>query len=118
MGKKKEGYKYEANVLFQTYIFPYIEAAGGSGSASAQYPFYVSSSLCILSAILVLAFIPQIGQDTIQLEDARFRAYLESQGWDTSQLGIHKDSVGSVEERQVDNVGSGGPTEVVDEKRL
>lgn len=103
-----------------TYIFPYIEAAGGSSTtASAQYPFYVSSSLCLLSAFLVLVFIPQIGQDTIQHEDARFRAYLESHGWDTSQLGLRKEShVDSVEERRVESVGGGSGTGVEEEKKM
>ncbi|TVY35485.1 Glycerophosphocholine permease [Lachnellula subtilissima] len=73
-----------------TYIFPYIEKAGGSNSvATAQYPFYVSSSLCIFSAFLVL-LLPYIGQDTITTEDIKFRAYLESKGWDTNQLGLMK----------------------------
>ena len=58
--------------------------------ASAQYPFYVSSSLCLLSAALALFCLPHIGQDTIQLEDQRFREYLESKGWDTRQLGLRK----------------------------
>jgi len=72
-----------------TYIFPYIEKAGGSNAnASAQYPFYVSSSLCVLSAIIVLIGLPHIGQDTITQEDIKFRAYLESKGWDTNQLGL------------------------------
>ncbi|KAF3761545.1 MFS general substrate transporter [Cryphonectria parasitica EP155] len=73
-----------------TYIFKYIEADGHTAAASAQYPFYVSSSLCILSAVLTLVFLPHIGQDTVQKEDARFRAYLESKGWDTRQLGLQK----------------------------
>lgn len=73
-----------------TYIFKYIEAAGHTETTSAQYPFYVSSSLCILSAALALFFVPEIGQDTIQKEDIRFREYLESQGWDTRQLGLTK----------------------------
>ncbi|KAK3945623.1 MFS general substrate transporter [Diplogelasinospora grovesii] len=74
-----------------TWVFPYIVAAGGnSDSLSAQYPFYVSSSLCILSAALVLFGLPNIGQDTITLEDARFRAYLEEHGYDTRQLGLKK----------------------------
>lgn len=87
-----------------TYIFKYIEAAGGSNAtASAQYPFFVSSSLCILSAALVLFCIPHIGQDTIQLEDERFRAYLESKGWDTRQLGLKAgESLDGVEERGVE----------------
>lgn len=73
-----------------TYIFPYIEAAGGDGNASAQYPFYVSSSLCILSAFVALTCLPHVGQDTITAEDLNFRAYLESKGWDTNQLGLRK----------------------------
>ncbi|KAA8565703.1 hypothetical protein EYC84_009547 [Monilinia fructicola] len=73
-----------------TYVFPYIEAAGGKGNASAQYPFYVSSSLCILSALLALFCLPHVGQDTITTEDLRFREYLQSKGWDTNQLGMRK----------------------------
>jgi MFS family permease len=72
-----------------TYIFPFIEKAGGkSKTASAQYPFYVSSALCIFSAIIALVFLPNIEQDTITHEDIRFREYLESKGWDTRQLGL------------------------------
>ncbi|TVY35379.1 Glycerophosphocholine permease [Lachnellula occidentalis] len=76
-----------------TYIFPYIEKAGGSSKvASAQYPFYVSSALCILSAFLVL-LLPYIGQDTITTEDIKFREYLESKGWDTNQLGLKAENM-------------------------
>lgn len=71
-----------------TIVFPYIQAAGGNSLQSAQYPFWVASSLCILSAAIVFFCIPNIGQDTILNEDARFRAYLESKGWDTTQLGM------------------------------
>jgi len=74
-----------------TKVFPYIEAAGGSDATkSAQYPFWVSSSLCILSAILAIFFLPHIGQDTITTEDIKFREYLESKGWDTRQLGLRE----------------------------
>ncbi|TGO34634.1 hypothetical protein BHYA_0188g00010 [Botrytis hyacinthi] len=82
-----------------TYVFPYIEAAGGSGNASAQYPFYVSSSGCILSAALALFCLPHIGQDTITTEDAAFREYLESKGWDTNQMGLGK--VDNIEESPI-----------------
>jgi uncharacterized membrane protein YeaQ/YmgE (transglycosylase-associated protein family) len=74
-----------------TYIFPFIEAAGGKNSArSAQFPFYVSSALCVLSALLATFCLPHIGQDTITTEDIKFRAYLESKGWDVRQLGLMK----------------------------
>lgn len=83
-----------------TYIFPYVEAAGGSDVvATAQYPFYVSSAGCIISAALALFCLPHIGQDAITTEDIRFREYLEANGWDTRQLGLHKDGhVGSEEQ--------------------
>ena len=74
-----------------TWVFPYIIAAGGdSETLSAQYPFWVSSSLCILSAALALFCLPHIGQNTITLEDARFRTFLEENGYDTRQLGLKK----------------------------
>jgi hypothetical protein len=85
-----------------TWVFPYIQAAGGNDTQSAQYPFWVSSSLCVFSALLALFFLPHIGQDTIQLEDARFRAYLEENGYDTRQLGLRKgESLDSLESATV-----------------
>ena len=91
-----------------TWVFPYIIAAGGdSETLSAQYPFWVSSSLCVLSAVLVLVGLPNIGQDTIALEDAKFREYLEANGYDTRQLGMRKG--GSVETWEVEGVVSDKP---------
>ncbi|KAK0640878.1 major facilitator superfamily domain-containing protein [Cercophora newfieldiana] len=82
-----------------TWVFPYIIAAGGGDETkSAQYPFWVSSSLCLLSAALVVFLIPNIGQDTITLEDKRFREFLEENGYDTRQLGLRKGEVLAVEE--------------------
>lgn len=75
-------------------VFPYLQAAAGDDEvASAQYPFWVSSSLCILAAALALFCLPHISQDTIQVEDARFRAYLEANGYDTRQLGMKRGDV-------------------------
>jgi MFS family permease len=72
-----------------TYAFKAIANAGGKGE-NFQNPFYVSSAFCVLSVILTLFCLPHIGQDTITLEDIRFREYLESHGWDTRQLGLLK----------------------------
>ncbi|KAL2262863.1 hypothetical protein VTK26DRAFT_9189 [Humicola hyalothermophila] len=85
-----------------TWVFPYIVAAGGdSETLSAQYPFWVSSSLCVLSGALVLFALPQVGQDTIAFEDKRFREFLEKNGYDTSQMGAKRagngDRTGEVE---------------------
>ncbi|PPJ53339.1 hypothetical protein CBER1_00974 [Cercospora berteroae] len=70
------------------YIFPYIQKAGGGADTirGGQYPFFVASSLCFLSAILVY-FLPTVNQDTIEKEDIRFREYLEAHGFDTTQMG-------------------------------
>ena len=71
-----------------SYVFPIIEAdGGGTGTVrGGQYPFFVASSLCILSAVLVL-LLPKINQDTIEREDEKFREYLEANGFDTSKMG-------------------------------
>lgn len=83
-----------------TWVFPEIQKAGGADAVrSAQYPFYVAASLCVLSAVVALVFVPTVGQDTIQHEDVRFREYLEANGWDTNQLGM-----GRTEELAVDEV--------------
>lgn len=54
---------------------------------AGQYPFFISASLCVLSAALALFLLPHIGQDTIDEEDEKFRAYLERNGYDTSKMG-------------------------------
>lgn len=70
------------------YIFPYIQDAGGSSVVrQGQYPFYVASSLCFVSALLVW-LLPEINQDTIEKEDIEFRKYLELHGFDTSAMGL------------------------------
>lgn len=42
----------------------------------------------MVSAALALFCLPHIGQDTIDHEDLRFRAYLAEHGYDTSMMGI------------------------------
>lgn len=75
-----------------TWVFPHIQDAGGDDAVKrAQYPFWVASSLCILSAAIAFFCLPNVGQDTIHHEDIKFREYLESKGWDTTQLGLLKD---------------------------
>src|ERR1700753_2209777 len=71
-----------------TYIFPIIEADGGGDTTvrGGQYPFYVASSLCFLSAAIVW-LLPRIDQDTIEKEDLRFRECLHDHGFDISKMG-------------------------------
>ena len=70
------------------YIFPHIIAAGGGPDSikGGQYPFYVASSLCFLSAAIVW-LLPRIDQDTIEKNDREFREYLLSHGYDITTLG-------------------------------
>jgi MFS family permease len=71
-----------------TYIFPFLIAdAGDNVIKQGQYPFYLSSALCIFSALISFVFLPNITQDTVEEEDLRFRAYLEENGFDTSTMG-------------------------------
>ena len=77
-----------------TYVFPYIVRAGGEGDGSAKLPFFISSGLCVFSGVIAYVFLPHIGQDTIAEEDIKFRAYLDEQGWDISQLGTQKNEAG------------------------
>lgn len=71
-----------------TYIFPIIEADGGGSSTvkGGQYPFFVASSLCFVSAAIVW-LLPRIDQDTIEKEDRLFMEYLIKNGFDVSQMG-------------------------------
>ncbi|EMC99616.1 hypothetical protein BAUCODRAFT_29991 [Baudoinia panamericana UAMH 10762] len=55
---------------------------------AGQYPFLISSAFCVVMAGLVFFCLPHVGQDTIEEEDAKFKIYLESHGYDTTQLGL------------------------------
>ncbi|KAJ9610020.1 glycerophosphoinositol permease [Cladophialophora chaetospira] len=82
-----------------TYVFPLlIDAAGDDTVKQGQYPFWVSSSLCIFSAVVAFFGLPNVGQDMIEQEDERFKRYLEQHGYDTSMLGTKKfrEETGSV----------------------
>ncbi|KAK5457265.1 glycerophosphoinositol permease [Exophiala xenobiotica] len=73
------------------YVFPdIIKAAGDNVIKQGQYPFYVSSALCMFSGLIALVFLPNVGQDTITEEDERFRAYLIEHGYDVSTMGTKK----------------------------
>jgi hypothetical protein len=52
-----------------------------------QIQFYLGSGLCIASAFLAM-FLPNITQDIVAEEDARFRRFLEARGYDTSTMGV------------------------------
>lgn len=70
-----------------TYVFPVIQKQAPNEVRAGQDPFFLASSMCIASGLITFFFLPEIGQDTITHEDARFRAYLIEQGFDVSTMG-------------------------------
>ncbi|KAJ5686538.1 hypothetical protein N7536_009157 [Penicillium majusculum] len=72
-----------------TYVIPVIQKNAPNPIRAGQDPFFVSSSLCLLAAFMAIFMMPQIDQDTITLEDVRFRDYLEANGYDTTQMGAN-----------------------------
>lgn len=67
-------------------MFPYI--AGSYSLSDYQNLFWVSSALAVLAGALAWFFIPEIGQDSIDFEDKRFRNYLSENGYDVGLLGL------------------------------
>ena len=63
---------------------------------AGQYPFFVSSALCVVSGLLALFCLPHIGQDTIDEEDVKFKEYLRSNGYDVSAMGTHSESTENI----------------------
>ncbi|ODV82261.1 glycerophosphoinositol permease, partial [Suhomyces tanzawaensis NRRL Y-17324] len=72
-----------------TWVFPVIikNTSKAGTDRGNQMPFYISSALCVFSGILALFFCPSVGQDAINKEDEDFIVYLESNGFDISQMG-------------------------------
>ncbi|KAK5074667.1 glycerophosphoinositol permease [Lithohypha guttulata] len=74
-----------------TYVFPLlIDVAGDDATKQGQYPFWVSSSLCIFSACVAYFGMPHVGQDMVEEEDERFKQYLEQHAYDTSVMGVKR----------------------------
>ena len=73
-----------------TWVFPAIQrkyASNENPDLELQVPFYVSSALCLFSALLTIFFVPPVGQDSINKEDRLFKEYLEQNGFDIRRLG-------------------------------
>ncbi|KAE9962911.1 hypothetical protein BLS_009899 [Venturia inaequalis] len=57
-----------------------------------QRPFWVASTIAVFAGLVALFFLPDINQDSIEQEDVKFREFLHSHGYDTSQMGVHGSS--------------------------
>lgn len=75
-----------------SYVFPYIYADGSTATKGGQYEFLTGSLLAAFSGVIALTCLPEVGQDTIDYEDMKFREYLTEHGYDTSKLGLHTES--------------------------
>ena len=68
---------------------PIIKDFGGDKTERGNTgPFWIGSGLAILSALITLFLIRPLSHDGMALEDAKFREYLEQNGYDTSQMGL------------------------------
>lgn len=59
---------------------------------AGQLPFWVASSMAIFAALLAFFGLPEVGQNTIDHEDVRFREFLVSHGYDISKMGLEASS--------------------------
>ncbi|KIJ56043.1 hypothetical protein M422DRAFT_239234 [Sphaerobolus stellatus SS14] len=87
-----------------TWAFPpMIKAFGGSASDKGNSgPFFIRSGFAILSALITFFFIKPLSTDGMIKEDAEFRAYLEANGYDTSQMGLKDELVTNSSRDSVD----------------
>ncbi|KIP08049.1 hypothetical protein PHLGIDRAFT_127292 [Phlebiopsis gigantea 11061_1 CR5-6] len=77
-----------------TWAFPaIIDDFGGSATdRGATGPFWIGSGLAVLSALVTFFLIRPLSHDGMVEEDEKFRAYLEENGYDVSQLGLVADA--------------------------
>ena len=84
-----------------SYVFPYIYDDGSTAAKGGQYEFLTGSLLAAFSGVIALICLPEVGQDTIDYEDVKFREYLAEHGFDTSKLGLHTESREGIVENEV-----------------
>ncbi|WFD43797.1 hypothetical protein MPSI1_002461 [Malassezia psittaci] len=86
-----------------TYAFPRLQAhwqdADENATSNLWYtaPFYLGTSMAVLSLILVVFFVQERPADCQAREDAEFREYLRENGFDMSYLGRHDDRIATDE---------------------
>jgi len=83
-----------------TWAFPpIIKAFGGEESTRGNTgPFWIGSGLALLSALITFFFVKPLTADGMAKEDDEFRAYLEANGYDTSQMGLRSEATTVVDD--------------------
>ena len=72
-------------------LFHNPDFGGSTSNKGNTGPFWIGSGLAVLSAIITFFFIRPLSADSMTKEDIAFRAYLEENGFDTSQMGSGED---------------------------
>ena len=70
--------------------------AGDNTVKAGQDPFWVASTLALFAGVLAWFCLPNVGQDTIDEEDVKFREYLALHGYDTSKMGLQTTSTEAI----------------------
>jgi len=73
-----------------SWVFPVIQKNAPNPTRAGQDPFFVASAMALFAGGIAIFLLPEIGQDTIETEDIKFRAYLEANGYDTSTMGAKR----------------------------
>ena len=83
-----------------TWAFPpIIKAFGGADTTRGNTgPFWIGSALALLSALITLLFVRPLTTDGMAKEDEEFRAYLEANGYDVSQMGLRSEATTMVDD--------------------
>ncbi|KAJ7126051.1 major facilitator superfamily domain-containing protein [Mycena epipterygia] len=90
----------KAGAAIGTQVFPKILASYESTDEGQQAVFLIAASFAVLGAAFVWFLVPD-RENQLESEDALFRAYLEENDWDVSDMGL---------------VDKEGPATSVDEK--
>ena len=83
-----------------TWAFPpIVKAFGGDTTTRGNTgPFWIGSALALLSAAITFFFVKPLTTDGMAKEDEEFRAYLETNGYDTSQMGLPSEISTTIED--------------------
>ncbi|KAJ7681141.1 major facilitator superfamily domain-containing protein [Mycena rosella] len=88
----------KAGAALGTQVFPQILARYASALEGQQAIFLIGASLAVAGAAVVWLLVPD-RERQLECEDALFRAYLEENGWDVSDMGVRHGRVGERDEK-------------------
>ncbi|KAK7039237.1 hypothetical protein VNI00_010142 [Paramarasmius palmivorus] len=77
----------KAGAAVGTQVFPIIMNRFSTAIKGQQAIFLVGSAICVVGAVVVWFLVPDM-DNQLESEDARFKKYLEENGYDTSEMGI------------------------------